>query len=295
MTHGRILCGTVAVPDLDAALADYVGVLGLAVIEQAKVDAALAASWGAPASARSRMAVLQPVSDAQSFLRLVEQPLPADFVPTTTYGWAAFEFTVQDVFGWPERLAGSGFVIVGPPKEIPGLPYFVAMQALGPGRELIYLNEVRLDTPTSDLPRAASPVDRIFIVILACADRPAALAWYRDRLRLDIGADYTIPYTMINRAFGLPDDHLSTITMAQNGRMPIVEVDGYPPQATARPCEPGRLPPGNALVTLAVDDLDALALDWIAPPAVHEGVVYGRRRSATVSGPAGELLELVEG
>jgi hypothetical protein len=54
------------------------------------------------------------------------------------------------------------------------------------------------------------------------------------------------------------------------------------------------LPPGNALVTLAVDSLDTLALDWIAPPAICEGLPYDGRRAATVRGPAGELLELVE-
>ena len=201
---------------------------------------------------------------------------------------------MQDVFGWPARLSGSGFDIVGEPREIPGLPYFVAMQMLGRGREMIYLNEVRSNTPTSDLPPAKSPVDRMFIVILACADRPAALEWYRKRLNLDIGADYSIPYTMIQKAFGLPSDHLSTITMAQKGRMPIVEIDGYPDAATVRVRAPGCLPPGNAMVTLAVDDLDALDIEWIASPVVRDGALYARRRTATMRGPAGELLELVE-
>ena len=293
MTHGQILCGTVTTPDLDAALNDYRDTLGLKLVERATLADTLAASWGTPASTGSRYAILQPTSSAPSFVRLVEQAVPADFTPTRTYGWAAFEITVQDVFGWPTRLTASGFDIVGPPREIPGLPYFVAMQMLGRGREMIYLNEVRSNTPTSDLPPAKSPVDHIFIVILACADRPAALDWYRDRLRLDIGADYTIPYTMISKAFGLPDDHLSTITMAQKGRMPIIEIDGYPITATPRASNPGNLPPGNAIVTLAVDDIDALNLDWITPPAERTGALYAGRRTATVRGPAGELLELV--
>ena len=294
MTHGRILCGTVTTPDLDAALIDYRDTLGLRLVEDGILAPDLAASWNAPASAGSRYAVLQPVSGADAFVRLVEQPVPPDFVPVRTYGWAAFEITVQTVFGWPARLAGSGFQIVGAPREIPGLPYFVALQMLGRGREMIYLNEVRSNTPTSDLPKARCPVENIFIVILACADRPAALDWYRDRLHLDIGADYTIPYTMISKAFGLPDDHLSTITMAQKGRMPVVEIDGYPEAATARSVDVGRLPPGNAIVTLGIDALAALDLDWIAPPAMRAGVPYSGRRTATVRGPAGELIELVE-
>lgn len=290
MKHGQILGGTLTTPDLDAALIDYRDRLGLRLVEQGNISAVRAAGWGCPANAGDRHAVLTPTSGAPCFIRLVEQPVPAGFRPTRTYGWAAFELTVQDVYGWPARLAGAGFEIVGPPKEIEGLPYFVAMQMTGRGREMIYLNEVRQDTPSSDLPRAGSPVDRIFIVILACPDRDAALAWYRDTLGLDVGGSYTIEYTMINKAFGLPDGHRTTITMVQKGRMPIVEVDGYPGAATVRAGDPGRLPPGNAMVALAVDSLDMPGVDFVAPPAPD---IFGRP-AAVVFGPAGERLELVE-
>lgn len=294
MKHGQILCGTLTTPDLDGALSDYRDTLGLREVESGTLDAALAASWGTPGAAGARFAILTPTSGALAFLRIVEHPLPADFKPTTSYGWAAFEITVQDVFGWPAKLAGSGFDIVGEPQEVPGLPYFVAMQMTGRGKEMIYLNETRSNTPDNDLPPAHAPVDHIFIVILACADRLAVLDWYTTRLRLEQGTDYTIPYTMIQNAFGLPADHLSTITMVQNGRMPIVEVDGYPDAAAARPGPADRLPAGNALVTLAVDSLDTLDIDFIAPPAVRPGPLYSGRRSATVRGLAGELIELVE-
>ena len=294
MTHGQILGGTITTPDLDLALADYRDRLGLTIVDQATLPADLTASWATPASTGARFAILQPTSGAPCFLRLVEQPTPADFKPTRTYGWAAFEITVQDVYNWPAKLTGSGFDIVGPPKEIDGLPYFIAMQMTGRGREMIYFNEVRQNTPSSDLPKAASPVDHIFIVILACADRPSALDWYRDRVKLDVGGSYIIEYTMINKAFGLPDGTASTITMVQKGRLPIIEVDGYPQAAAVRPGPADALPAGNAIVTLAVDSLDALALDWITLPAIRNGPLYASRRAATVRGPAGELLELVE-
>ena len=74
--------------------------------------------------------------------------------------------------------------------------------------------------------------------------------------------------------------------------MPIVEIDDYPAQATARGKAAGMLPPGNALVTLAVDRLPDL--DFITAPAVRDGAFYRGKRAATVIGPAGELLELVE-
>jgi catechol 2,3-dioxygenase-like lactoylglutathione lyase family enzyme len=293
LTHGRILGGVIATPDLDLALSDYRDRLGLQLVGQGPVAQVLAESWGTPGVAGARSATLRPASGAHCFIRLVEQPLPPGFRPTRTFGWAAYEMTVQDVYGWPDRLAGSGFEIVGPPKPIEGLPYFVPMQVVGRGREMIYLNQVACDTPSSDLPMAQSPTDHIFIVILATPDREAAMRWYQRWLGLDAGGVYTLEYTMINKAFDLSAGTQSTISMLQKGRLPIIEVDGYPPAATERETNAGMLPPGNALVTLAVDSLD-LGLPFIAPPTRHDGSLYGGRRSATVRGPAGELLELVE-
>ncbi len=293
ITHGRILSGLATTPDLARSFNDYRDRLGLALIEQASLPADLAASWGAPALAGAPFATLQPKSGAPCYLRLVEQPLPPGYRPTRSFGWNAFEITVQDVFGWPERLSGSGFDIVGPPREIEGLPYFVAMQMLGRGREMIYLNEVRCDTPGSDLPKARSATDHIFIVILGAPDRDGAMRWYQEQLGLDAGGTYTIEYTMINAAFGLPPGTQSTISMLQKGRLPIIEVDGYPEAARPREVPPGHLPPGNALVTLAVDSLDR-DLPFITPPIVRDGPLYAGRRTATLRGPAGELLEVVE-
>jgi len=294
LRHGRILGGVVTTPDLEDALADYNGCLGLTIVERGTLSDELARSWGSPASAGARFATLQPTSGAHCFIRLVEQPVPQDFRPTRTFGWNAYEITSQDVFGWPQRLAGSGFDIVGEPKEIPGLPYFVAMQFVGRGREMLYLNEVRMNTPSSDLPKAASPVDHIFIVILGTPDRAASMAWYQEVLGLEEGGSYSIPYSMINNAFGLVPDTLTTISMVQKDRMPIVEVDDYPAAAIPRLRDDGLLPAGNALVTLAVDSLDRAGLNFIADPVVRDGPLYGGRRAATLIGSAGELLELVE-
>lgn len=294
LTHGRIAGGVVCTPELDAALIDYRDRLGLTLVEQGMIPSDLAASWGTPASAGARYAMLRPTSGAPCFIRLVEAPLPADFRPTRTYGWAAYELTVQDVYGWPDRLTDSGFTLVGAPKALPGMPAFVPMQVTGRGREMLYLNEVRENMPTSDLPKAASPVDHIFIVILATPDRTASLDWFAVTLGLDISSTYSIPYSMINTAFGLPADHLTAITMVQKDRLPIIEVDDYPATATVRQGDPAMLPAGNAMVTLAVDSLDAISAPFLAPPVRRDGPLYGGRRTASVRGFAGELIELLE-
>lgn len=294
LSHGRIAGGVVCTPDLDAAIADYHGRLGLVVVETGVLDPELAASWGTPKSAHARMATLQPESGAHCFIRLIEAPVPADFMPTRSFGWAAYEITVQNVFSLPESLSGSGFDVVGTPKALKGMPYFVPMQVTGRGREMLYLNEVLEDMPGCDLPKAQSPTDHIFIAILATPDRTESLRWYEDALGLEAAGSFTLAYSMINAAFSLPSDYQTTISMVQNGRLPIIEVDDYPPQAVTRPGDPLRLPPGNAMITLAVDDLDRVSAEFIAPPAPRDGPVYGGRRAATVRGYAGELIELLE-
>jgi catechol 2,3-dioxygenase-like lactoylglutathione lyase family enzyme len=292
--HGTILGGLSVVPDLDAAVAAYAGTLQLDLVHRAPLPADLAASWGCPASAGARHAVLRPHSGAPCWLRLVEQAPVPGFAPTTTFGWGAFELTVRDVFGWPARLAGGAFDIVGPPRKLPGMDAFVPMQVLGPGQEMLYLNEVFGNMPTLDLPRARSITDHIFIVILATPDRRASCDWYAQALGLDLGPLFELPVQMINNAFGLPASHITALQMVAATRMPIIEVDDYPPQAGPRPRHAGMLPPGNALVTLAVRDLAACACDWIAPPVARDGPLYDGRRAAATIGPAGEILELVE-
>ena len=171
---------------------------------------------------------------------------------------------------------------------------FIPMQVLGTGREMVYLNQVFNNMDNVDLPKAQSITDRIFIVILGTPSRIESCRWYQERLGLEPVDTFELPYAMINDAFGLPADYISSLTMVQAGRLPIVEVDDYPEQARPRARHAGMLPPGNALVTLAMRDLDACQVDWIAPPVRRDGALYEGRRSGTCQGYAGKLIELVE-
>jgi hypothetical protein len=295
ISHGTILGVLSAVPSIELGIAAYACTLGLDLVEEGALDASLARSWGCRANVGARYAVFRPASGSDCWIRLVEQPDHSGFTPTRSFGWAAFEMSVEDVFGLAENLARSEFEIIGPPRAIANMePAFIPMQVLGPGREMVYLNQVLKDMPNLDLPKAGCVVDMAFIVILAARDRTAALEWYRQAIGLDQSDSYTIPYSMINKAFDLPADHMTTITMLAKGRMPIIEVDDYPAGTVERVRHPGMLPPGNSLVTLAVASLDDCRVDWIAPPCSRAGSLYQGRRAGCTVGPSGELLELVE-
>lgn len=294
LVHGQILGGVISTPDLGAGIRDYCDALGFRLVEQARLEEALAISWGASECAGAPTATLQPHSGAHCFIRLVEAVPPGPLPPLRTFGWAAYELTVQEVLAIPERLEGSRFRILGAPKYIPELPYFVAMQVTGAAGEVLYLNEVKMNTPDSNLPKAASAVDKIFIAILAAPDREQAVRWYRGTLGFEEAARYDLVYDLINTAFDLPPETQSVISLLQRGRMPIVEVDAYPAAATARPRLTGQLPPGNAIVSFGIDSFDDISADFITPPARRDEPIYGGRRAATAYGPAGELVELVE-
>ena len=290
---------TLSVADLDRSIKLYCDWLDYSVEEQGELGDALAASWGTPGAAGRRFAVLRPSSGLDIFIRLVENDIPAEFRALTTYGWSAIEVCVQDVLAVNERMLESPFEIIGPPRELDGLPAIFPMQVKGPDEEIVYLTQIREDLPEFDLPRAQSLIDCLFILVMACSDMKASLDWMADHLDIAIGRDeLIIVYTMLAQAFGLPEEDPHTISTMVHGKDVFLELDQMPPQATARPGADGELPPGVAIGTFWVpdfDDIDARNTDlWITPPAVHDSCVYGSKRSGTLRALDGTLVEVVE-
>lgn len=294
-SHGRIKCGTVATPAFAESLADYVDRLALRVADTGEISPELAASWGTPASAGRRFALLESASASPGFLRLVEATAVPAYRPLRSFGWASYEMTCQAVFDLHARIAGQGFEVIGAPKLVPGFDNFIPFQVTGRAGEVLYLNEVLQSSMSGlDLPRAEAPVDFTFIAILAAPDAAAAVRFHVERLGFEAGETYVIPYSVINNAFGFAADHKTRMTMTRVGRLPATEVDQYPDGTVERPTAPGELPPGNAMVSFITRSLAAIGAPLIAPPARHAGPMYAGRRSACVRGAAGELIELIE-
>ncbi len=295
LPHGRLMCATVLAPRFDQSLADYGRELALSVVAEGHVPQALAASWGAPAMAGRRFALLAGEGATPGFIRLVEGTGVPGYRPLSTFGWAAFELTVRDSFALHARIDTAAFEVLGPPKLVPGFSDFIPFQVAGRAGEVLYLNTVlKPQTAGLDLPQAEAEVDRMFIAVLAARDRAESLRFQVDALGLEEGETWVIPYSVINRSFGLPDSYETAMTMTKVGRMPVAEVDQYPMGTARRPVAPGELPPGNALVSLVVRDLAAVRAPLLGPPVVLDGPLYGGRRAASVRGPEGALFELLE-
>lgn len=284
---------TLTTPDVGAAAERYVKWLDYRVVETGEVSVDLAASWGAPASAGRAYAVLQPASGAEVYIRFVEGEVPPDYRPLRTYGWAAIEICVQDTLAVNARMEASPFEIIGPPKELDGLPAIFPMQVRGPDGEIVYLTQIRSDLADYDLPRAASLIDKLFILVLACSNMEASARWFRQTLGIQPGREMEIVYSMINQAFDLTADTRHRLVTGIHERDCFLEFDQYPDGAAARPGDPLALPPGIAMTTLLHPDIDAIPGDWIVAPAIRSGAIYGGRPAGVLRAPDGTRVEVV--
>ncbi|MDX2143750.1 MAG: VOC family protein [Rhodospirillaceae bacterium] len=287
----RIKMATVGVPDVTAAAAWYSTWLSYVPQGMGKIGKDLAASWGTPAMAGRRQILLQPESGADVFVRLVEiDPVP-DYQPLRGYGWNAIELVVENADALQRRLEGTSVQIIGKADALAAGSPIKAMQVLGPGGEVIYLTSHSGDRAKSNHPVPRSAIDRPFIMVVAGPDVGALKSFYRDTFSLGDQGDLKFTVGVLSDALGLPATHifdLSVLVLAEQGNK--LELDGLPPPAGPRPRNAGQLPPGVAMTTFSVSSLSSIDAPFIAPPrALYAGV-----RAATLVGPAGELIELIE-
>ncbi len=281
---------TLATPDPDATARLYQHWFDYKPVEAGTITPELAGSWDAPAMTGRRYAVVMPASGTAVSLRFIESQAPADFQPLRTYGWGAIEICIQDVRATHEKLRGSPFTIIGPPKALDGSPAIWPMQVQGPDGEIIFLTEIRDDEPHARLPRAACPVDCLFIAVLACADMEVTRAWFESELNFQGGPDFSLAYTMLSRAFGLPATEKHKIAVLGHGADAFLQLDQYPPGATRRHVREGELPPGISMVSFATPPDANFAH---APQQNHGGVIYEGAPSRVLRTPEGALIELI--
>ena len=291
----RFAIATIAAQDLDWIETHYGRHFDYRVRERGTVSAELAASWGAPAVAGRRYILLSPDSAPEVYVRAIESPRTEGYRALTSFGWNAIEIVVDDPDALFESMRGSPFRVIGEPKPLPTIPSIRAFQVVGNDEEVLYLTAETGDRSRSVLPDPKGRIGRIFIMVLAATNPRATLDWYAARFALQPGALRARPNPMINRAQGIDPETplpIATARLAEHGN--LIEFDGYSANAIMRPIAAGELPPGVAMTSFAVRDLDAIPLEWITPPTRHPSVAYAGRRAATARGPNGELIELIE-
>jgi len=293
----RIKIATVGASDVSRTAQLYTRYLGYDVVESGTVSAALAASWGAPAVADRAYALLQGESGDDVFLRVIEVPVPADYRAMTTWGWNAIEMIVEDPDAMHERLQDSAFSHVGGPAYLGGGSSSIrAVQYTGLAQELFYFTTETGDRAASTLLTPRASVDRPFIMVVAGPDARQLTDFYVEQFGAREAFFVDSPIEIIASAQGMPADHAYPLALVRLGAFSnSIEIDGYPPGTGPRPVPAGELPPGVAMASFTVRNLDELDTSlFIGAPIRPGGKAYGDHRTVTVVGPAGELIELIE-
>ncbi len=291
-----ILIVTIATGDLAVTESAYREDLSYETVARGKIDATLAESWGAPRVTDSPYLLMRPASRMPVYLRFIETKSARHNVPHATEGWNAAEMLVKDVDELAKRLVDSKyFQIVGPPAYLSPDQNIKAMQVVGPSNEMLYLTRVvRPESVDFDIGSAQSFVDRVFIVIAGGRDHKGLMDFYRSRLMLPVTEPMLYRIAVLSRAYGLPEDQLHQLSLAIMQNQFFLELDEYPAEAAPSHVPPGELPAGIAMVTFEVESLDNISVPFISPPTVRNLMPYNGRRSGTLRGAVGELIELVE-
>jgi hypothetical protein len=184
---------------------------------------------------------------------------------------------VQNSDALYERLKDSPFKVLHPPSLVPTYAYLRAMQAVGPAGER--LNLTWITEPRPDLAVAKSFVGRCFIVVQGGPDLPATLKFFEDTF----GA---VPSPIRQ----LPTLQLAVVPLGDGSK---IEADQLPASAVARIRPAGGLPPGVAIVTFSCSSFERHQGLFLQPAHTAALAPHRGKRAATIVGPSGELIELM--
>lgn len=284
---GPIVCVSIPVPDLNVAAEVYAEWFRFQEIARGNFSDGVAEHWNLPGLAgRAWRYMASPGADSlMGGIRLIDSgSIPAPLPPLTSIGWAAAELSVMNVDRLAMQLQQSPFKIIGYPRALESNAEIRAMQVAGPYGEVFYLTDVRAYTGPLSLTGATCPIDHAFIAILAANNLKTARKFYETRYRTQRVSDDKIPIPVLNDAFGAPIGTLYHISSQQLAGGNLIEIDQYPPSAVAREPLSCGLPPGIAMVTVAMGGAAAQFRDLT-------DIIGGY--GDTITGNAGELLENV--
>jgi catechol 2,3-dioxygenase-like lactoylglutathione lyase family enzyme len=237
---GPIVSVTVIVPDLAAAIATYRAGVGYDVIREGVVSAEHAIAWGHPGLEQALTCEMRAIGDPRpGTVLLVEAPDARPVAPLRMLGWSGIEMLVADVDAAHERALAAGLDVLCPPVAVGSGGLLRAVQIAGAAGEVLYLTQVDGDPSGFSLPRAVSPVGRVFIAVLTTESLPES----RGSILQFTGArqvtDHDLSVRVVNRVHGLPDSTRHRVSTSQLQGDSAIEVDCHNAELHRR--EPGTL------------------------------------------------------
>ncbi|MEM8942277.1 MAG: hypothetical protein AAGC91_08975 [Pseudomonadota bacterium] len=329
----RIRMVTVSSEDPAASAAIYRRWLDYVHVESGVIDRSLARAWRAPKVAGRPYELLKSPTEQAFYLRFVQTQIPPDYAPVSSTGWNALELLVNDPYTLAEHLKPSPLRQLGEPRAIAEGSSIHATQYLGPDDEVIYFTAETSPDEDSTLDVTDARVGRAFVVVVAAGEIAPLQRFYQDVFGLSTAYELSLPIPFLARLQGSPDTHEFPLAILRLSAFShAVELDAYP-RPNARHRIPGELPPGIAMVSFCMgknaQGFDAMAQNpgWTVQPVLSEdandlaagspedaganalvdgpilssdfilrpaSMAYGKGRAVTVTGAAGELIELIE-
>jgi len=293
----RIKIASVGSHDIGLTKKLYSQWLDYNIVEEGMIPNLLATSWGTPAMAGKPYALLQGKSGDDVYLRVIEVTAPKAHKAMTTFGWNAIEIIVENPDAIYEKLINSPFIHIGGPANLNGGKSSIrAVQFKGPSEEVFYFTTDTGDRSKSTLLTPRAEVDRPFIMVLAGPDAQALSDYYVSTFGALEAFSLKTPIDIVAKAQNRPPTHLYPLHLIRLGEFSnSIEIDGYPANSGSRTTAEGELPPGVSITTFAVSDLSLIdASLFVSTPITVSGAAYSNNRTATIIGPAGELIELIE-
>jgi catechol 2,3-dioxygenase-like lactoylglutathione lyase family enzyme len=301
---------TVAVRDLDRAIAFYADALGFEEISRTRVDhEALASAWRVPAGVAGRFAVMGIAGIESGMLRLVEWTPAGDHVwasPARPQDLGAYSvnFRVKDLAAAWNLLGQSGAREKSKPTYWEAEQNIAAWAAQCQDPDGTTLDVCQV---MGEIERTLGPFARghdaseVQSVVIHCADARRSEAFYR-ALGFEPLYDRVIEHLWT--FLGLPtgtkvhDIHLLMPGERPNGRVELVQYVGLQGRSLKRrSAPPGR---GPQMISMRVADLDlaSTTLKNLGGKPIgrarYDSPPFGPVSSATFFGPSDEVIEVFQ-
>lgn len=304
----RVLAQTVVLKDLPSGVDALRSQLGFDLRAEGFLGAAAARVLGVSPSVHARFALLGAPGASRGLIRLVEGPSEDGSATFHKTGLFNAEILTSDVEALHARLSSSGvFKVVSDLNtyDLSGAGGGAVSRSFatrGPGGAGFFFTQYIKVPPPRTLPVCATLVGPMFNAALATPTQEAPVrAFYEDVLGMNRRLAGRLTQPSVNRIIGLPDDWGFLMLVFKGEGDGLIEVDVHEHEVPAEGVVPDdQLRPGNSVLTLETNDLDdilerAKAAGFQATSPGHVAQApYDNRRAATLRGPAGERVELID-
>ena len=303
----ELLMVTASVPDLEGVAGAWLAGTDYEVVERQNVAGELETVWGAASAAHPAAVLTRAPGSTRGLVRLVAGAgRPPDPPVYSVRGPMAIEFFARDASEVYARFMATPFQAITPPVDYDltsiGSGRVQSVGFCAPGGWTIFVSTMKWVPPPRRLPVVSHHLGPAINMPIVALDNERSNEFYSGLLGIPVRFDGPVHDEDVNRIMGAPPDLAYHITVFFIADGQMAEHHFHDPRRVVEePAPEGCLRSGAAGSTFRVEGLDAIltqarTMGYAPRGPVTPGVEpYGSARVAGLTGPNGELVELVEG